>query len=106
VQLVVGNPGKKKDRLTLAVLDSSARTLVVISQYVLASEADHVAFLMPDGGIRVTPGESYNLKLTGGATFGWKYVVGGYENGAATFNRKPLLRQTRSTFLFTTFGSN
>jgi hypothetical protein len=38
--------------------------------------------------------------------FGWKYVVGGYENGAATFNGKPLLKQARSTFLFRTFGTD
>ena len=48
--------------------------------------------------------KSTGLRLTGGATFGWKYVVGGYEHGEATFNGKPLLAQTRSTFLFRTFG--
>jgi hypothetical protein len=44
------------------------------------------------------------LKLSGGTTFGWKYVVAGYEKGAATFNGKPLLPGARSTFLFRTFG--
>jgi hypothetical protein len=43
--------------------------------------------------------------LSGGITFGWKYVVGGYEKGEATFNGKPLLSQARSTFLFRTFGA-
>jgi len=41
-----------------------------------------------------------------GATFGWKYIGGGYEKGEATFNGKPLLPGARSTFLFRTFGRN
>jgi hypothetical protein len=45
------------------------------------------------------------MKLSGGTTFGWKYVVGGYEKGDATFNGKPLLADARSTFLFRTFGA-
>jgi len=32
--------------------------------------------------------------------FGWRYIVGGYQKGAATFNAKPLLPNARSTFLF------
>jgi hypothetical protein len=43
--------------------------------------------------------------LSGGATFGWKYGVGGYENGSASFNGQPLLREARSTFLFQTFAT-
>jgi len=60
-------------------------------------------FLIPDG-VDVSPGQTYSIRLTGGPTFGWKYVVGGYPKGAATFNRKPLLQTARSTFLFRTFG--
>jgi len=41
---------------------------------------------------------------SGGATFGWKYVVGGYENGSASYGQT-LLREARSTFLFPTFGT-
>ena len=37
-------------------------------------------------------------------TFRWKYVVGGYKNGAATFNGKPLVAGTKTSFLFRTFG--
>ncbi|PYX51412.1 MAG: hypothetical protein DMG79_03125 [Acidobacteria bacterium] len=62
-------------------------------------------FVFPKEGIEVTPGQTYRLKLSGGITFGWKYVVGGYQKGAAIFNGKPLLSQARSTFLFETFGS-
>jgi len=53
---------------------------------------------------KVSPGQLYSLQLSGGATFGWKYVVGGYRKGPASFNGQPLLRETRSTFLFKTFG--
>jgi hypothetical protein len=66
----------------------------------------HVLFVFPTGGLRVSPGQLYSIELSGGAgLFGWKYVVGGYANGAASFNGKPLLRDARSTFLFRTFGA-
>ncbi len=63
-------------------------------------------FIIPKNGIDVTPRGIYWLRLKGGTLFGWKYVVGGYEKGAATFNGKPLLKQAHSTFLFRTFGAN
>jgi hypothetical protein len=61
-------------------------------------------FAIPKGGVEVIPGRAYRLKLSGGTTFGWKYVQGGYEEGTATFNGKPLLPKERSTFLFRTFA--
>jgi hypothetical protein len=54
----------------------------------------------------MTPGQTYSLKLSGGVTFGWKYMVGGYANGEAAFNGKPLLHTAPSTFLSQTFGAN
>jgi hypothetical protein len=69
------------------------------------ADYDQVMFVIPQGGVEVTPGQTYRLKLSGGTTFGWKYIVGGYEKGAATFNGKPLLPNERSTFLFRTFGA-
>jgi hypothetical protein len=106
VELVVGNPGASEDELTLTLLDVNGRSLAVVGQDVPTAESDHVIFIFPNDGVKLSPGESYRLKLSGGATFGWKYVVGGYENGEATFNGKPLLRDARSTFLFRTFGDN
>jgi hypothetical protein len=106
VELVVGNPGPPEDELTLTVLDTRRRTLAVVTQPVETSGCDHTMFVIPKNGIEVTPGETYWLRLKGGAVFGWKYVVGGYEKGAATFNGKPLLKQARSTFLFRTFGAD
>ena len=105
VDLVLGNPGAPENDLTLAVSDSSGQTLAAVTQNVSAANCDHVTFLMPKAGIEVSPGQPYRLKLSGGAKFGWKYVVGGYEKGEATFNGKPLLSEARSSFLFRTFGT-
>ena len=106
VELLVGNAGTSEDDLTLMVLGATGRTLAAVTQRVSTANCDQVMFLIPNGGLEVTPGQTYRLKLSGGATFGWKYVVGGYEKGAATFNGKTLLRDARSTFLFRTFGAN
>jgi hypothetical protein len=106
VNLIVGNPGEPEDELTLTVLDSAGQPVAVVTQTVQASDCDHTMFVISKDGVEVQPGQTYRLKLTGSTLFGWKYVVGGYEKGAATFNGKPLLRQARSTFLFKTFGAD
>lgn len=105
VELVVGNPGPEEDDLTLEVFDATGETVASLTKTVRPSDCDHTLFVIPRGGIEVTPGQTYRLKLSGGTLFGWKYVVGGYEKGAATFNGKPLLPKARSTFLFQTFGA-
>jgi hypothetical protein len=105
VELVVGNNDAPQDDLTLTVLDSQGNELVSLTQTVKTSHCEQTVFLLPEGGIDVKPGESYRIRLKGGIIFGWKYVVGGYPKGQATFNGKPLLSQARSTFLFRTFGS-
>ncbi|HTR27457.1 MAG TPA: hypothetical protein VMI10_26040 [Terriglobales bacterium] len=104
VELIVGNSGETEDALTLTIVDAKDQALAVVTQKVQAANPGHVMFVMPTGGVELSPGQVYRLRLTGGATFGWKYVVGGYEYGEATFNGKPLLAQARSTFLFRTFG--
>jgi len=105
VELVVGNAGPSDDDLTLTVMDASGQTVAVVTQTVEASAGEHTMFVVPKNGIDVIPGQTYRLKLTGGMLFGWKYVVSGYEKGAATFNGKPLLPKARSTFLFRTYGA-
>jgi hypothetical protein len=105
VELVVGNAGPTEDDLTLTVMDATGQPVAVVIQTVATSGCEHTMFVIPKNGIDVIPGQAYRLKLTGGTLFGWKYVVGGYENGAATFNGKPLLPKARSTFLFRTFGA-
>jgi len=83
--------------------DATGQIVAALTQTVQASDCEHTLFVIPKDGIDVTPGQTYRLKLAGGTLFGWKYVVGGYEKGAATFNGKPLLPKARSTFLFQTF---
>jgi hypothetical protein len=104
VELVVGNPGKTSDQITLMLLDENSQMLVEVSRIVSAADCGHVVFVLPDGGLEVSPGKTYRIRLTGGSLFGWKYVEGGYEKGAALFNGKPLLPGNRSSFLFRTFG--
>jgi hypothetical protein len=106
VGLLVGNAGPKEDHLTLTVIDATGHKLAAVTKSVPTADCDWVMFVMPKGGLHVTPGQTYRMKLSGGMTFGWKYVVGGYEKGAAKFNGKPLLPDARSTFLFRTFGAN
>jgi hypothetical protein len=105
-EMVVGNAGAEEDELTLTIMDASGKALADVTQRVQTADSENVLFVMPKGGVVVTPGQTYRMKLSGGTTFGWKYVLCGYEKGAATFNGKPLLPQTRSTFLFRTFGPN
>jgi hypothetical protein len=104
VMLLVGNPGAAKDQLTLTVLGPSGKVLVNVDKTVFEKDCDQVRFMLPDGGIELTPGQLYRIRLTGGLTFGWKYVEDGYAGGEATFNGKPLLPGSRSSFLFRTFG--
>jgi len=106
VELVVENaPRAVEDQLTLTVLDETGRAVTTVTENVQTADCDHATFVIPKGGVDATPGQSYRLKLSGGTTFGWKYVLGGYEKGAATFNGRPLLPNARSTFLFRTFGA-
>ncbi len=105
VELVVGNPGPPDDTLTMVLLDASERSVAAVSKTVPTADCEHVLFVFPNGGAEVSAGQLYSLRLSGGTTFGWKYVVGGYEKGSASFNGKPLLRAARSTFLFRTFGT-
>jgi hypothetical protein len=106
VGLVVANDGPLDDELTLTVMDTTGEVVAVVTEVVQASDCDRVMFTIPKDGIDVTPGQTYRIRLTGGTRLGWKYVVGGYEKGAATFNGKPLLPKARSTFLFRTFGTD
>jgi hypothetical protein len=105
VELLVGNPGATEDALTLTIIDARGQVVSEVTKFVQSENCDQVMFELPNGGVDVSPGTVYRLKLSGGNTFGWKYIVGGYEKGEATFNWKPLLVGTRSTFLFRTFGA-
>jgi hypothetical protein len=106
VELVVANPGQPDDTVTLTLLDSTGALLADISKTVPVADCGHVLFVFPNGGLEVSPGQVYSIRLNGSTFFGWKYVAGGYEKGDASFNGKPLLPDARSTFLFRTFGAN
>lgn len=106
VELVVGNPGPPDDEVTMTLVNAEGVALADVWKTVPVAECSHVLFLLPNGGLRVSPGQAYSIGLTSGdVVFGWKYVVGGYANGAASFNGRPLLPGTHSTFLFRTFGT-
>jgi hypothetical protein len=106
VELVVANPGPSDDEITMYLGNAEGEALAVVSKTVPVADCRHVLFVFPNGGLQVSPGQIYSIRLSGGSAFGWKYVVGGYANGAASFNGRPLLPDTRSTFLFRTFGAS
>ena len=105
VELVVANPGPSDDELTMFLGNAGGDVLAVVSKTVPVADCGHVLFVFPNGGLRVSPGQVYSIRLSGGSVFGWKYVVGGYASGAASFNGRPLLPNSRTTFLFRTFGT-
>jgi hypothetical protein len=105
VELVVANPGPSDGDVVMSLQNAEGEVLGVASKTVPVADCNHVLFVFPNGGLRVSPGQVYSIRLSGGSVFGWKYVVGGYPNGAASFNGRPLLPDARSTFLFRTFGA-
>ena len=106
VGLVVGSPGLPDEDLTLSLVNPDGKVLAVISKTVPVEDCGQVHFLFPNGGAQVSPGLVYSIRLKGGSLFGWKHVVGGYKNGEASFNGKPLLQDGHSSFLFRTLGAN
>jgi hypothetical protein len=114
VELVAADPGAASAEVSMAVMrrtsDRSEDVLAEISKTVPVADCAHVLFLLPKGGVRVSPGQLYSISLSSVASvFGWKYVGGGYASGAASFqgfHGQPLSPDTRSTFLFRTFGAN
>lgn len=106
VELIVGNFKESQDGLTLSIKNAAEDESVAVTQTVKTPDCEYVLFLFPESGIEVKPGDLHWIRLSGGTTFGWEYVVGGYATGEATFNSQPLLNKTRSTFLFRTFGSD
>jgi hypothetical protein len=114
VELVAINPGPGSAEVSMAVMrrtsDRSEDVLADVSKTVTAADCGHVLFLLPKGGLQVSRGQIYSIELSSvSSVFGWKYVRGGYANGTASFqgfDARPLSPETRSTFLFRTFGAN
>jgi hypothetical protein len=106
VELVLANPGPDSADVSMMVLNEEGFGVALVSKTVSVADCGHVLFVLPRGGLRVSPGQVYSITLSGGDNlFGWKYVVGGYDKGSALFNNKPLLKEARSTFLFRTYGA-
>lgn len=107
VELVEANPGADSAEVTMTLVNTGGEPMAVVAKTVPVDACRHVLFILPYGGLRVSPGQLYSIELSGaGSLFGWKYVLGGYAYGAASFNGKPLLQDARSTFLFRTFGAH
>jgi hypothetical protein len=106
-EMAVANPGPKSADLNLTIMDKEGVALAVVSKTVPVDDCNHVLFILPRGGLPVSPGQVYIIGLNGGeGAFGWKYIRGGYPSGDASFNGQPLLQNARSTFLFRTFGTS
>jgi uncharacterized RDD family membrane protein YckC/thiol-disulfide isomerase/thioredoxin/lipoprotein NlpI len=106
VGLVVATPGQADGTVTMTLLDQHGRSLAVVTQLVPVDHCDHVLFTLPSDGVILSTRELYSIQLSGGTTFGWKYVVGGYDKGLAIgSDGKPLLGDTHATFLFATFAA-
>jgi hypothetical protein len=107
VELVVANPGPASSEVTMTLMNAEREVLAVVSKTVPVVDCNHVLFLLPNGGVGVSPGQVYSIAVSGGdGAFGWKYVADGYGKGDASLNGKPLSWDTRRTFLFRTFGAN
>lgn len=107
VELVLANPGSDSAEVSMMVLNDRGMSVAQVSKIVTAGEGGHVLFLLPRGGLPVSLGQAYSITLSSDShLFGWKYVVGGYSKGGASFNGKPLLPGAHSTFLFRTFGAS
>jgi hypothetical protein len=107
VELVAADPGPATAEITMILTNTEEEGLATVSKTVSVAECSHVLFLLPNGGLQVSPGQVYSIELSGGGgVFGWKYVMGGYAKGAASWKGIPLSSGARSTFLFRTFGTD
>jgi len=86
VDLVLGNPGPAADRVSLSVYDAAGNEIASTSRDVPTAGVDRVRFEFPHQ-VAVTMGQTYAIRVSSHTTFGWKYVVGGYERGAGHVQR-------------------
>jgi hypothetical protein len=104
VELVVANPGPASGDIEMTLRNEAGDVLAQVSRTVPVADCSHVLFVLPNGGLPLSPGQVYRIRLSGNSLFGWKYNDGGYQNGQAWFNRKLFRPEKRSSFLFRTFG--
>lgn len=107
VELVAAHPGPATGEITMILSNTEGEGLASVWKNVSVDDCSDVLFLLPRGGVQVSPGQVYSIELSGGGgVFGWKYVMGGYAKGAASRRGIPLSSGARSTFLFRTFGTD
>jgi len=86
VELVLANPGTSADTLTMKL------TQLGVSLQLCRRCCRPPTLSMRYLSFRkVSPGQLYSLQ-----PFGWKYVVGGYRKGSASFNGQALLREIQA----------
>ncbi len=95
VELVVANTRPPDGEVTMILLNAEGEPLAVVSKTVPVADCGPVLFVLPNSGLQVSPGQVYSIRLIGGTLFGWKYVVSGYEKGAARLNGGPVLPDTK-----------
>jgi len=107
VELVAAKPEPTPHEITMELTNvEGTKVLASVVKTVDVADCNHVQFLLPYGGVQVSPGQVYNIRLVSfGGVFGWKYVIGGYAKGDASWSGK-LANAERSTFLFRTFGAH
>jgi hypothetical protein len=112
VELLAVHPGTPATGdIDMMILNPEKKGLALLSKTVSIDDCSHALFLLPSGGLKVSPGQVYTIQIGGNnlsGAFGWKYVVDGYREGVASapHGSSPSLPDTRSTFLFKTFGAN
>ena len=86
VELLAVHPGPPATGdIDMMILNPKKMMVAALSKTVAADDCSHVLFLPPRGGLQVSPGQVYTIQLREfGGVFGWKYIVGGYREGAAS----------------------
>jgi hypothetical protein len=72
VELVVANPGPSDGEITMFLGNAEGEVLADVSKTVPVADCGHVQFVFPNGGLQVSPGQVYSIRLSGGSVFGWK----------------------------------
>lgn len=110
VELVAVHPDSPATgEIAMVISNAEPGMRAQVLKTVSSSDCSHVLFLLPGGGLQVSPGQTYTIQLVGAdGAFGWKYVDGGYREGAASVpnGSHPPLPDSRTSFLFKTFGSD
>ena len=109
VELLAAHPNPLATGHIQMLISSEKKGIIAnVSKAVSTGDCSHVLLLLPKGGVKVSPGHVYTIELfVVDGEFSWKYVVGGYRKGTASAHcATSPLPDTRSTFLFKTFGAN